>query len=99
MSERTAEPPSPAVITLADGQEIAGQLIRRRGDSRLWIRTQGATTVLWRPVAAESIVAIKPLEAGTPPARMPAESKQTDAQQAHELLFGQAREGDRDSDR
>lgn len=88
-------PETLVAVTLDDGSQLSGKLVRRRGDPRPWLRVEGVATVLMRPLPPERIVAItplvpKPTRSGRAiEAERTATSGATDAERAHELLFGE----------
>lgn len=78
------------VITLSDGTEMAGKLATRPGDNRRWLQIEGLSTKLLRPVPEDRVLSIQSLTTRAR-SRKPATTDRparTDAQQAHQLLFG-----------
>jgi len=80
--------PRLVVVTLTDGQQLAGQLVYPRRGSRPWLRIEGAATVLWRPLPNDRVARIE-ATSSRPRIKQPEGPRRaTDAELAHRLLFG-----------
>ena len=84
-----AEKPRLVVVTLADGQQLCGRIVRRGSDSRLWLRMEGTSTVLHRPLPNDGVTRIKTLVPRPAPAASNRPRGVSDAELAHQLLFGE----------
>lgn len=85
-SEAPSRPQQEQVlITLADGTQMAGKMTTRPGSDRRWLKIEGLSTTLLRPVPDSRVVTIQTLLPKPPVESSPV---RTDAQAAHELLFG-----------